>query len=260
MSSLLFIEIRWLDIIDILLVALLIFQLYQLVRGTVAIKIFIGILSIYILWKLVEFLKMDMLGEILGQFIGVGVIALLIVFQQELRRFLLVIGNSRVFDSGKQGFVSRLFGTEQKTVTDIEMLINACTRMSETRTGALIIVAKTSDPSTYTLSGIEIDAKLSDRLLESIFNKESPLHDGAVIVRENRITHARCVLPVTENPKFPDALGMRHRAAVGISEVCDALVIVVSEQTGKLALAKQGSLKTNIAPEELQGWLKRMLK
>lgn len=255
----LFINIRWLDIVDIFLVGLLIFQLYQLVRGTVAIKIFIGILSIYILWKLVEFLQMDMLGEILGQFIGVGVIALLIVFQQELRRFLLVIGNTRLFN-GKNNALGRFFGRTEDVNTETRQLINACTRMARDRTGALIVVSGTSDPSIYTISGIEVDAKLTDRLLESIFFKDSPLHDGATIIRDNRITHARCVLPVTENPKFPGSLGMRHRAAVGISENCDALTIVVSEQTGTIALAKQGTLKTDIDADDLEKWLVRMLK
>lgn len=255
LSSLLFIEIRWNHIVDILLVAVLIYQLYNLTRGTVAIKIFIGIISIYLIWKLVVALQMEMLGEILGQFIGVGVIALLIVFQQELRRFLLMIGNTRLLrnnEGGKVSFLGRLFGQETEIKTDVEALITACKHMADSKTGALIVVARKSDPLLYCNNAEELDAKVSSRLIESIFFKNSPLHDGAIVIDGDRVKAVRAVLPVTQNPNFPSELGMRHRSAVGITESTDALSIIVSEQTGSISTAFEGQLHKNIGAMELR--------
>ncbi len=248
-----FITIRWLDVVDIVLVAFLIFQLYNLVKGTVAIKIFVGILAIYLLWKLVEAFQMEMLGEILGQFIGVGVIALLIVFQQELRRFLLLIGTSGFLSKkNNQGIIKKIMGQEKGIELNIDAIVEACDRMSASKTGALIVVAKKSDPSFYSSSGDKLDATLSARMIESIFFKNSPLHDGAIIIANDRIKEARCVLPVTENTKFPSEYGMRHRSAVGISENTDAIAIVVSEQTGAIAVAQNGDLTTNMNSAALE--------
>jgi diadenylate cyclase len=258
---LLFIPFTWLDVLDILLVSLLIYQLYNLVKGTVAIRIFIGILSIYLLWKMVEAFQMEMLSEILGQFIGVGVIALLIVFQQELRRFLLLIGNTRFFGKNQStNLFKKLLGEDGHDDTSIQEIVTACKRMAATSTGALIVVGRTSDASFYSTSiGENIDAKLSARLLESIFYKNSPLHDGAVVIQNNRIKTARTVLPVTEEPDFPAELGMRHRSAVGITESCDAVAITVSEETGKISLAFEGKLERGLSPEKLTEMLTKLL-
>ncbi|MFB6258967.1 MAG: diadenylate cyclase CdaA [Flavobacteriales bacterium] len=256
-----FLEIRWLDVLDIILVALLIYQLYDLVKGTVAIKILIGIVSIYLFWKLVQAFQMQMLSEILGQFIGVGVIALLIVFQQELRRFLLLIGDTDLFKGRRRfGFLRNLMGEERENKTDVQEIVNACKKMSETRTGALIVIAKKSDPSLFSYSGEKIDAKLSSRLLESIFFKNSPLHDGAVIVVNDRIRSARCILPVSKNVGFPSELGMRHRSALGIAESSDAVAIAVSEETGHIALAKDRYLMTELSLNDLRRILDRELR
>lgn len=257
-----FITIRWIDIIDIILVAVLIYQLYYLLRGTVAINIFIGILLFYLLWLLVKMLNMQLFGSILGKFIDVGFIALLIVFQQELRRFLLLIGTSDLFKKGK--LRNRIFDfkwqtTNEKSI-DINAIVKACEYMGETKTGALIVLTKNNDLKFYANTGDIIDAKVSTRILESIFFKNSPLHDGAVIISKNKITGARCVLPVTEQDNFPAHLGMRHRAAVGITESTDALAIVVSEQTGEISLSKGGKLQTNITPEELRKILEKEFK
>ncbi len=259
-SFLAFIDIRWLDLLDIFLVALLIYQIYDLVKGTVAIKILIGIVSIYLFWKLVEAFQMEMLSEILGQFIGVGVIALLIVFQQELRRFLLIIGDTDILKGRRRfGFLRNLLGQERENKTDVQEVVNACKKMSESRTGALIVIAKKSDPTLFSYSGEKIDAKLSSRLLESIFFKNSPLHDGAVIIVNDRIRSARCVLPVSKNVDFPSELGMRHRSALGISESSDAIAIAVSEETGKIALAKDRYLMTDLSLNDLRNILDREL-
>ncbi len=258
-AAYLFITFRWLDALDILLVSFLLYQLYHIVRGTVAINIFAGILSFYLLWLFVKALNMQLLGSILGQFIGVGIIALIVVFQQEIRRFLLLVGTKGIF--GNKNLTREIFSFT-KTVKpqrkiDIASIVKACKNMSETNTGAILIIAKDTDIRFYTSTGEPINAKVSPRLIESIFYKNSPLHDGAIVITNNMITAARCVLPVTENENFPAALGMRHRAAVGITEHSDAFAIVVSEQTGEIAYALEGELTPNVSPEQLRIALER---
>ncbi len=256
----LFIDIRVIDIVDIVLVAVLIYQLYYLLRGSVAINIFVGILLFYLLWLLVKMLDMQLFGSILGKFIDVGFIALLIVFQQELRRLLLFIGTSDLFTKGVLS--KRIFDFKHKgfcSTTDIAAIVKACENMANVKTGALIIIAGNNDLNFYTNTGDKLDAKISVRLLESIFYKNSPLHDGAVIVANNKISGARCVLPVTEQESFPAHLGMRHRAATGITENTDAVAIIVSEQTGDISSAKNGKLKNKLSPKELKDFLEKEL-
>lgn len=240
------------DVLDILLVGLIIFQVYKLIRGTVAIKIFLGIIAIYLLWKLVSALRMEMLGEILGQFIGVGVIALLIVFQQELRQFLVVIGN-REFLRGAPRILRRWLNREADDAPmKLGAVVTACKSMARTRTGALIIVAKKGDPSPFITASKSIDARLSSVLLESIFFKNSPLHDGAVFIRGSRIVSAGGVLPASENERYVRGMGMRHRAALGISEQTDAIAIAISEERGTISYARFGELHNDVSPEQLQ--------
>lgn len=254
-----FISIRWIDVVDVLLVALLIYQLYYLVKGTVAVNIFVGILLFYLLWLVVKALNMNLFGSILGKFIDVGFIALLIVFQQELRRFLLFIGTSDVFTFRKIG--KELFDfkwqVKNEQALDINAIVKACKNMSESKTGAIIILTKNNDLKFYANTGDAIQAKVSVRIIESIFFKNSPLHDGAVIISSNIITGARCVLPVTENSDFPAHLGMRHRAAVGITESTDAIAIVVSEQTGEISIAREGKLLHALNPQGLREVLEK---
>ncbi len=247
----LFIKIRILDIIDILLVAYLMFQVYLLIRGTVAMNIFIGILSVYLLWIIVKALNMQLLGTILGQVIGVGVIALIIVFQQEIRRFLIYIGNqyfSRNRFSFEKVFPVTFTGPPR---VRIKSILKACINMARMRTGALIVIGRKSELLVYSETGDILEAMTSSRLIESIFNKNSPLHDGAVIIINNRIMAARCVLPVSENPNLPPDYGMRHRAAIGMTEHTDSLVIIVSEQTGAISIAENGKIRANIDHKEL---------
>ena len=252
-----FISVHWSDVVDILLVALLIYQLYYLIKGTVAVNIFIGILLFYLLWLVVKALNMQLFGSILGKFIDVGFIALLIVFQQELRRFLLFIGTSQLFTNGKlsKGIFDFKWQVNKEQVLDINAIIKACKNMSESKTGAIIIITKNNDLKFYANTGDAIHAKVSVRIIESIFYKNSPLHDGAVIISDNIITGARCVLPVTEDSNFPAHLGMRHRAAVGITENTDAVAIVVSEQTGEISVSKEGDLKHALTPQRLREFL-----
>lgn len=254
-----FINVNWIDVIDVLLVALLIYQLYYLVKGTVAVNILIGIILFYILWLVVKGLNMQLFGSILGKFIDVGFIALLIVFQQELRRFLLFIGTSEIFTKGKlgKGFFDFKWQVAKTKELDINAIIKACKNMSENKTGALIIITRNNELKFYANTGDAIDAKVSVRMIESIFYKNSPLHDGAIIISGNTIVAARCVLPVTENTNFPAHLGMRHRAAVGITENTDALAIIVSEQTGEISYSQSAELKHALTPERLREILQR---
>jgi len=255
-----FLHFGWLDFIDVLLVALLIFQLYRIVRGSVAINIFIGIISVYFLWLIMKALKMQLLSTILGQFIGVGVIAIIIVFQQELRRFLLLIGTSGFLGKGSWRKAFKTINDETKSgKLDILAIVRACKNMSTTNTGAIIIIQNKTDLSFYINTGDTIDAQVNMRLLESIFYKNSPLHDGAVIISNNEIRAARCVLPISDNPELPNDIGMRHRAAAGITESTDALAIIVSEQTGKISISKNGVLMLDINGDELKAQLENQL-
>lgn len=246
----LFIEIRWLDVLDVLLVAYLIYRLYFIVKGTSAINIFLGILSIYVLWKIVEAFQMEMLSEILGQFIGVGVIALFIVFQQEIRKFLLSLGN-RGFYMGvqKRGLFSGLFKTVPENKIDLKPIQKACHYLAKKRIGALIVIARKSDPSLFIIGGQNVNAMLNSDLMISIFQKESPLHDGAMIINNNKIEKAQCVLSLSENTDMPEGTGLRHRSALGIAEQTDAIALVVSEQTGNLSIAHDSRLLYNLAPD-----------
>jgi len=245
-----FISVGIVDIIDIILVAFIMYQIYMLIRGTVAINIFFGIFLVYLLWQVVKALNMQLLSTILGQIIGVGVIALMIVFQQELRRFLVLLGTRYQF-SNKLSVENWFSSDIKEVITHITLIVNACKRLSDKKTGALIVIQRRSQLRDYAQTGENINSDISANILESIFNKNSPLHDGAVIIVGNKIIAARCILPVSENTDIPAHLGLRHRSALGMSEETDAMIIVVSEETGDLAYAYSGELKTNVSIENI---------
>jgi diadenylate cyclase len=250
-----FLDFQFTDILDVILVATLLYQLYRLMRGTAAINIFLGIVTVYFIWKLVNALQMDLLSEILGQFVSVGVIALIVVFQREIRQFLLLIGTPR-FLTRKQKWLAFWKANVQKSgFLQIDPIIDACKEMSASKTGALIIISRRDDLFEFVNTGEVVDARISGQLIENIFFKNSPLHDGAIIISGNRIRAARCVLPITRNENFPVTYGLRHRAAVGITENTDAIAITVSEQTGDMAYAKNGTLFTKIKPEAMRNFL-----
>lgn len=253
LNNLLFITLRWLDVVDILLVSIIMYQLYKLVKGTVAIKIFLGILAIYLFWKIAAAFKMELLSEILGQFIGVGVIALIVVFQQEIRRFLLLIGNNSIFSS-KNRRIFRLLqnNKDEKQKLNTSQLIIAAKNLSQTKTGALIVLDLHSELKVYTINGEKINAKISSSLLENIFFKNSPLHDGGVIIQHNEIKAARCILPVSDNQSFPSHFGLRHRSAAGVTEISQAVAIIISEETGKISFSKRGEIQHNVSLETLE--------
>jgi diadenylate cyclase len=246
-------------ILDILLLAIIIYQLYNLIRGTIAANIFVGLAFIYILYFIVPESKMPLLAGILKRVADVGIIAVIIVFQQEIRRFLLLVGKNASLQRNKAWW-RYFFGkvdTEKNNYARIKPIIDACRSMKQTRTGALIVFAKYYDEQFYQNSCEVLDAKISKRVLESIFQKNSPLHDGAVVISENKIKSASCILPVTEKSDLPSQFGLRHRAGIGVTEANDATAIIVSEETGEISYAKQGRIKMNISFAELEKLLNK---
>jgi diadenylate cyclase len=250
-----FIQIRLLDIVDIILVAFLLFYIFRLIKGTGAINIVLGILSVYVIWFIVRTFEMELLTEILGQFISVGVLALIIVFQPEIRKFLQIIGKRSIINNGPQSAWKKFWQIDSDISLNYSTVVKACEAMSENKTGALIIITKENNLNYYLNTGESIEAKISEQLIQNIFFKNSPLHDGAIIINENKIMAARCVLPVSENTDLPASLGLRHRAALGITEQSDAIAIVVSEQTGKISFFKNAEIKRNISAMQLQEML-----
>lgn len=254
-----FINVSLLDIIDMLVVALIFYQVYRMIRGTAAMTIFAGIFIVYLLWVVVKALNMTLLSSIMGQVIGVGVLALIIVFQQEVRRYLLLLGSR--YSRAKNRFVRRIFrsagGGAQVLWT--EDVAKACQDMASTHTGALICIERQGDLGVYASTGDIIDARIDVRLIESIFFKNSPLHDGAIIIKGDRIHAARCILPSSDNPHIPQHYGMRHRAAIGLTEHSDAVVIVVSEERGKVSIVESGEITTVMDPETMSEKLGRIL-
>jgi len=246
-------DIKIIDVIDIVLVAIILFQLYKLIRGTAALSIFIGIFIIYMFWLIVKALNMELIGALLGQVIGVGVIALIIVFQQEVRRFLLVIGN-RYMTRRRFSFGKLFSSVEEETGSpkEAEEIVRAAESMASKKIGALIVLGRKSSLDIYSEGGEKIDAIISAELLETIFFKNSPLHDGAVLIEDGKIFAARCPLPITDRVSLPTKYGMRHRAAIGISEHTDSLVVVVSEESGHITVTEGGEVKENITPNELR--------
>jgi len=247
----LFIHIRFLDVLDILIVAIIMYQMYRLVRGTVAINIILAIVMIYLFWGLVKMLKMDLLSNILGQVIGVGVIALIIVFQQEIRRFLVLIGTQYVTKNRLrlENFFKVDFDSRQGI--RLKSILKAVISLSSNKTGALIVIRRKSVLDIYAQAGDVIEGNTSSRLIISIFNKESPMHDGAIIIDGIKVYAARVILPVTDQPDLPPEYGLRHRAAIGLTEVTDAFVIIVSEETGQISVSENGRLEKGISNKEL---------
>lgn len=238
--------------IDIALVSMLLYQVYKLLKGSVAIKIFLGFLSIYLIYLLVLALRMELLSSILGQFMGVGVLAAIIIFAPEIRKFLLLIGRSSLLSSDNM-WRDILFFWKKKDDTsfNINPIIEASKTLAGSNTGALMVISKSTELKFYAESGDILDAELSKRLLISIFNKYSPLHDGAVIIHNGKIKAARCILPVTER-EVPAQFGLRHRAGIGMSETTDSLVLIVSEETGQISMTKNGKILHNMSFQEVR--------
>jgi len=245
-----------LDIIDIVLVAVIIFQIYKIIRGTAAFSIFLGIFLIYLFWLVVKALNMELISGLLGQVIGVGVIALIIVFQQEVRMFLLVLGNRYITNS--RFSLDRLFSSVRSkhgSPEEAEEIVTACKALVSNGTGALLVIGRKSSLDIFSEGGEILKARISSVLLETIFCTNTPLHDGAVLIERGVILAARCPLPITGQVSLPQRFGMRHRAAVGMSEHSDALIIVVSEESGFITVVETGQIRENITPDQLRNIL-----
>lgn len=252
-----FFEVRFLDIIDILLVAFLIYQAYKLIKGSFVVNIFLGIALVFIARWIVKSLGMELTGFILGNFTEVGVIALLIVFQPEIRKFLLILGKeSRFTDSNViKNLFFRKKNNSQTKIPAIGEIIPALRDMKSRKIGALLVFSGTSRMQLTANTGVVLNSEISGKLIESIFEKNSPLHDGAMIIADNKIIAAGCVLPVSENPELPSRIGMRHKAAVGITEQSDVLAFAVSEERGTISYARNGRLIQDLTLKEVESIL-----
>ena len=226
-----FLNFSLIDLIDIILVAAVIYIVFRWIRGSSAMNIFIAIILLFLARVLAMALNMRMTSALLGAVLDVGAIAIIVIFQPELRRFLNNIGRT----AGDNTFIRKLLRRQQAEGMDtdtISELALAVMQMAASKTGALIVIRKRDNLQSIIASGDTIDARLSHRLIMNIFFKNSPLHDGAMIIDGNRIVAARCTLPITDRLDIPASYGMRHKAALGLAEQCDAIVIVVSEETG----------------------------
>ena len=239
-----FLQLSIADILDILLLGLIIFFLFRWIRGSSAMSIFVAIISLYVIRVLVSAFNMRLMTAIMDMVMNVGVLALIVIFQPEIRRFLIRLGNRYMNSTQGRAIVNRILGKTPQTSLDNAEAVNdiaeACRRMSEEKTGALIVIAHKNPLEDVINTGDRIDAAIHRRLIMNLFFKNSPLHDGALVISGNRIVAVRCTLPITENKNLPANYGMRHKAAIGITEESDAEVIVVSEETGKISFVKGG--------------------
>lgn len=238
------------DFVDILLVAFLLYYTYKLMKASGSINVFVGILVFIVIWLIVsQVLEMRLLGSIFDKLVSVGVLALIVIFQDEIRRFLLTLGSNhasalvRFFTGGKK---------EKMEKSDIMPIVLSCLSMSKQKVGALIVIEKSIPLDDIIRTGEIIDADINQRLIENIFFKNSPLHDGAMVISHKRIKAAGCILPVSHNLDIPKELGLRHRAALGVSQETDAYAIVVSEETGGISVAHRGEFYLRLTAEELE--------
>ena len=251
-------DFRFIDFIDILLVAVLLYKTYKMLNGTTAIKVFFGILVIVVGWLMVNFLfQMQLMGGLMNQLVNVGVIAIIVLFQEEIRRFLSMLGSKNNFLLRFVGRVASANPQNNMETAVVMQIVMACRNMSKGKVGALIVFPNQDKLKDIEITGESIDGNVSTRLIENIFFKNSPLHDGAMIISGDKIVSAGCILPVSHNQNIPKSAGLRHRAALGITEKTDAFVVVVSEETGHISCARQGRLKMNITEEQLEALLSK---
>ena len=247
--------IRILDVLDILIVGYLFYIIYKLLRGTIAFNIFVGVVLFYAIGTAVSFLDMKLLGVVLGPFLVSGVLILIIIFQPEVRQFLLLLGNNTL--KGRSQFLDRLIGLEQSELNELEEkkvdeMFSALEYLASNKTGALIIISESKSVPIWNNSGTLIDSALNGRLLISIFQKDSPLHDGALVIVKDRIYKCEVILPVSDKQNLPKDLGLRHRAAIGVSENTNSATFMVSEETGGISYAFEGNYKIDISRRVLK--------
>lgn len=244
------------DLIDILVIALLLYWLHRMLKNTGGNRVFVGLIIFVVIWFLVTgVVRLPLTGAIMNKIVDVGVIVLVVLFQSEIRRFFQTLGSNRLWQFFKNitDRASRRKHSEDKNASiPMVHLVTACRRLSQGKVGALIVIERGDSLQQYIETGDVFTADISSRLVENIFFKNSPLHDGAMIIRRDHIVAAGTILPVSNNPDIPRYLGLRHRAAMGISESTDALVIIVSEETGNISTALDGKYTLNVSPEVLQ--------
>ncbi len=246
------------DVIDILLVAFMLYYLYRLMRETKSMNVFVGIMIFILIWLLVSgILEMRLMGSILDKLVSVGGIAIIILFQEEIRKFLYNLGAHQRVMNLVNAFTSKKHKDAKKGKKNegIMPIVRACQNMSKGKVGALIVMERKQSLDEIVMTGDVIDASINQRLIENIFFKNSPLHDGAMIISRNRIKAAACILPVSHDLDIPKEFGLRHRAALGISQELDALAIAVSEETGRISIAINGELKPRLSAEDLESIL-----
>jgi len=253
-----FLDFGLIDFIDIFIVAYLLYQFYMIIRGTSAMNIFAVIFSVYLIWLIVKALHMELLSGILGHIMGVGVVAILIVFQQEIRKFLLLFVSKYSKVEFSLEYLFSFFIKKTDTKMQIKSILSACESMKKSKTGALIVFPNKTDLETIIETGDPINAKTTSQLLETIFFKNSPLHDGAVVIVDDKIVAAGCILPITNRTDLPKEVGLRHRAAIGITENTDSVAVIVSEERGHISYSQKGKLKLNIEIDELEFVLELM--
>ena len=244
-----FIDIRFVDIIDILLVSYMLFAIYKLIKGTIALNILLSIFAFVVFWLLVRALKMNLISSILDNFVNIGLLALIIIFQQEIRRFFLMV--AMLYDVVRRFGLDSIFNNTDSKTKCVSYIVDSCKSMSKTKTGALIVLTRSSELIDFQNTGDIINAEYSSQLIETIFFKNTPLHDGAMIVNKNKILAAACILPVSQSIRVPKSFGLRHRSALGITEATDAAAIVVSEETGNITFFDHGEAEHNISIDRL---------
>lgn len=253
-----FLGIRFLDFIDIFLVAFLLYNLYKMIKGTVALNIFVGVFMLILTWLMVKALNMKLIGAILDAIISVGTIAVIILFQEEIRSMFLVIGSK--YNTRKWFNLDNFMKKNKKSGMMniyINPIVEACSNMAKSHTGALIIITKSSDLIDIVKTGELVNSVISTRLIENIFFHNAPMHDGAMIITDNKIKAAQCILPISHNTDLPKNLGLRHRAGLGISQKSDAMVIIISEERGEISFAHNGQLNRNVSAERLKELLEQ---
>lgn len=245
-----FFNIAIMDIVDVVLVAFLLYYLYRLMKDSGSLNVFVGILVFIFSWLFVsKLLQMRLLGSILDQLMSVGMLALVVIFQEEIRNFFRTLGSHR-----RLSFLSRFFSRDKKdaNVADVMPIVLACNSMAQQKVGALIVVQRNMSLDDIVKTGEAINANISQRLIEAVFFKNAPLHDGAMVVQNGRITAAQCILPVSHNMNISKKLGLRHRSAIGVTEMYDAIAVVVSEETGSISAAIGGKLMQNLDARKLE--------
>ena len=246
------------DAIDILLVGMMLYYVYRLMRESRSLNVFVGITIFIVVWLFVsQVLEMKLLGTILDKLASVGVIAIIVLFQDDIRKFLINLGTRRRIRSLARFFMPKHARNkdQEQLKRDIMPLVMACMQMSKGRVGALIVIQRSMSLGDIVATGEVVNANINQRLIENIFFKNSPLHDGAMVIANHRIEAAGCKLPVSHDLSIPKELGLRHRAALGMSQESDALVIIVSEETGGISIAAGGSFRLRLSAEQLEAVL-----